>query len=185
MDNASQPTGSASGACAPRILIVDPNRNYLAVLARRLGEAGFRVATADCASTAVAELHRLQIDLVLAELYMPRIGGAELARMIRSETAWRETPVMLVTSRSRPDGAVAAYAAGADDVILKPFHFEVLIARIERRIARARSIRKLHEDKAALDARVVTRAIEIGEIRARLEETEAERQRLASLVGRP
>ena len=61
-----------------------------------------------------------------------------------------------------------AYEAGADDVILKPFHFEVLIARIGRRIERARSVQRLQQDNAALDARVVERAIQVGELREQL-----------------
>jgi DNA-binding response OmpR family regulator len=68
---------------------------------------------------------------------------------------------------------VKAYEAGADDVILKPFHFEVLFARIERRIARARSFKRLQEDNATLDARVVERAIEIGELRDQLAQVRA------------
>ena len=50
------------------------------------------------------------------------------------------------------------------------FHFEVLIARIGRRIERARSVQRLQQDNAALDARVVERAIQIGELRERLRE---------------
>ena len=53
-------------------------------------------------------------------------------------------------------------------MILKPFHFDVLIARIGRRIERARAVRRLQDDNAALDARVVERAIEIGELRDEL-----------------
>jgi DNA-binding response OmpR family regulator len=151
-----------------RILVVQPNRNYLGVLARRLVEAGFRVPTADCASAAIAELHRLPVDLVLAELRMAPTSGVELARMIRDEVIWRDLPVMLITGKSEPTGAVRAYEAGADDVILKPFHFEVLFARIDRRIARVRSIKALREDNATLDARIVKRAIEIGELRDQL-----------------
>lgn len=151
-----------------RILLVEPNRSYCGMLARRLTEAGYRVITADSGATAVAELHRWPVDLVLAELNMPPMSGAELARVIRGAAQWRELPVMLVTGRSDPKGAVRAYDAGADDVILKPFHFEVLVARIERRIARLRSVEQLVQDKAALDARVVERAIQIGELRDRL-----------------
>src|SRR3954452_15403359 len=117
----------------PRVLIVEPNRTNLGVLARRLSEAGYRVTTADSGESAIAELYRLPIELVLAELDMPRMNGAELARAIRGEDQWNDIPVMLITGRSEPKGAVRAYAAGADDVILKPFHFDVLIARIERR----------------------------------------------------
>jgi PleD family two-component response regulator len=157
----------------PRILVVEPNRSNLGVMARRLVEGGYRVSTAECAQDAVAELHRTQIDLVLSALNMPRMSGAELARLVRDEVMWRDIPVMLITGKSEPKGAVRAYEAGADDVILKPFHFEVLIARIERRIEWARSLKRLREDNAALDARVVERAIQIGELKDRLAEVEA------------
>jgi DNA-binding response OmpR family regulator len=123
------------------------------------------VTTADSGATAIAELYRLPIDLVLAELNMPRMSGAELARAIRGEVQWNELPIMLITGKSDPKGAVNAYESGADDVILKPFHFEVLIARIERRIQRARAMKRLQEDNAALDARIVERAIQIGELK--------------------
>ena len=154
----------------PRILVVEPNRNNLGVLARRLADAGYRVTTADSGASAIAELYRLPIDLVLAELDMPRMSGAELARAIRGEVQWNDIPVMLISGKSDPKGAVRAYEAGADDVILKPFHFEVLIARIQRRIDRARSVQRLKDDNAVLDARVVERAIEIGELRQKLQD---------------
>ena len=157
----------------PRILVVEPNRTNLGVMARRLGEQGYRVTTADSGPTAIAELYRLPIDLVLAELDMPRMSGAELARAIRGEVQWNDIPVMLITGKSDPKGAVRAYGAGADDVILKPFHFEVLFARIDRRIDRARSVQQLKDDNAALDARVVERAMQIGELREQLRDVRA------------
>ena len=149
----------------PRVLVVEPNRTNLGVVARRLADHGYRVTAADSGQAAIAELYRLPIDLVLAELNMPRMSGAELARVIRGEIQWNDIPIMLITAKSDPKGAVRAYEAGADDVILKPFHFEVLFARIDRRIERARAIQRLKEDNAALDARVVQRAIQIGELR--------------------
>ncbi|MEO7240042.1 MAG: response regulator, partial [Sphingomicrobium sp.] len=84
--------------------------------------------------------------------------------------------------RSQTDGAVSALDTGADDVVIKPFHFDVLIARIGRQIARARGLRQLRTDNAALDARVVTRAIELGEMRQRWIEAEGERQRLERMI---
>jgi PleD family two-component response regulator len=161
-------TGMLDGDDRPRILVVSPNRTNLGVIARRLVAANYRVSTTDTAEAAVAELHRAPIDLVLAELNMPRISGAELARLMRDDVLWRDLPVMLITGKSRAADAVKAYEAGADDVILKPFHFEVLFARIERRIERARLIKRLHQDNATLDARVVERAIQIGELRDEL-----------------
>jgi DNA-binding response OmpR family regulator len=167
----------------PRILIVDPKRTNLTVLARRLGDEGYRISTAQGPEAAIALLHRhSDVELILAELYMPGISGSEFVRLVRSESTWRDIPIILITGRSAPGGAVQAYAAGADDVVLKPFHFEVLAARIERRLARAKAIEELRRDNATLDARVVTRAIELGEMRARLLESEAELRRLAGLV---
>jgi DNA-binding response OmpR family regulator len=154
----------------PRILVVEPNRTNLGVMTRRLSEAGYRVTAADSGPSAIAELYRFPIDLVLAELNMPRMSGAELARAIRGEAQWNDIPLMLITGKSKPAEAVRAYEAGADDVILKPFHFEVLVARIRRRIERARSLQRLKEDNAALDARVVERAMQIGELREALQQ---------------
>src|SRR5215213_8386524 len=166
----------------PRILVVQPKKAYLALLVRRLIEAGFRVTAADSVSAAIAELHRVPVDLILAELKMPRICGAELARIIRGQANWRDLPVMLITGRSSASSAVRAFEAGADDVIAKPFHFEVLVARINRRILRSRSIKELRRDNATLDGRVVERAIQAGEFRQRLLVSEAERQRLSELI---
>ena len=171
-----------ANASAPRVLIVEPNKNALAVMARRVGEAGYRIIASDSASAAVAELDRVPVDLVIAELRMDAMSGVELTRLIRDDSALKDIPVILITGRTDATGAVEGFAAGADDVVAKPFHFEVLIARVVRRLARARSILELRQDNATLDARVTTRAIELGEMRAAFEASEAERRRLAAMV---
>lgn len=162
----------------PRLLVIEPNRAYLAVIARRLGQFGFRVATARTAHDGLADLHRIPVDLVLSELRLPETGGTELVRMVRGDAAHRHLPVLLIAGRTDLKAAVAAFEAGADGVVRKPFHFEFLAARIAREIDRARAVDKLREDNAALDARLIGRAIELGEMRARWEESEAERLRL-------
>ncbi len=175
---------SNHGSGLARLLIVEPNRSALGVLARRLGEAGYRIIACDNAGNAAAEMVRAPIDLVLAELRMTPVSGVELTRRIRDDSGLRDTPIILITGRTDSSGAVDGFGAGADDVVAKPFHFEVLAARIARRIARARSVKELKADNANLDARVVSRAIEIGEIRAALEQSELERLRLQALVAR-
>lgn len=157
----------------PRVLIVDPNRTALSVMARRVSEAGYRVTASDGASTALAELRRAPVDMVIAERKMPKVGGVELVRLIREDAVQRELPVILIAARSDPAGAIRALEAGADDVVVKPFHFEVLIARVARQLARARSVEQLRADNATLDARIVQRAIELGELRDRLARLEA------------
>ena len=172
---------AGSGA---RILLIEPNRGALTVMVRRLHAAGYHVVASECADQGVAELHRLPVELVLAELNMPKLSGIELVRMIRDDSGLRDTPVMFITGRSDTGAALRAFAAGADDVVVKPFDPAVLIARIERQLTRARAVRELRADNEALDARVVTRAMELGEARIALHASEVERQRLSSLVGR-
>ena len=167
---------------APRILIVEPNKSALAVMARRLGEAGYRLVVASNATDAVSELHRAPVDLLLAELRMAPMSGIDLTRLVRDDSGLHDLPVILITGRSDKTGAVEGFAAGADDVVAKPFHFEVLLARIAQRLAKARSVRELRKDNAVLDARVTTRAIELGEMRAAFQASEAERRRLAAMV---
>ena len=165
-----------------RLLIVEPNRSALSVLAKRLGEAGYRIIGCDNAQNATAEMLRLPVDLVLAELRMDQVSGIDLTRLIRDDTVLKDTPIILITGRSDSSGAIDGFLSGADDVVAKPFHFEVLTARIARRISRARSVKELRADNATLDARVVTRSIELGEMRAALIESEAERLRLQQLI---
>lgn len=168
----------------PRILVVEPNKNALSVMAKRLTEVGYRVIACDSAKMAVAELYRHRADLVISELRMPVMSGIDLTRLIRDETQLKDIPVILITARTDVGGAVEGFGAGSDDVVAKPFDFEVLIARVARQLARARAVRELRDDKAILDARVTTRAIELGEARAALKESEAARRRLERMVGR-
>ena len=168
----------------PRLLLVQPNPGALGVTAKRIGEAGYRLIACDSGAAAVAELYRAPVDLVISELRMPAMNGIELARLIRDDSSIKDTPLILITGRSDATGAIDAFAAGADDVVAKPFDFPVLLARIARQLARAKAVRELRDDNAALDARVVTRAIELGEARAALKQSEAERQRLEGLVRR-
>ena len=184
MINHATPYPNSHARGPARLLVVEPKRRALAVMAKRMGVAGFRIIACDHPGIAAAEMQRVPVDLVLAELRMAPISGIELTRRIRDDTALRATPIILITGKSDSAGAVDGFVAGADDVVAKPFHFEVLIARIARRIARAQSERELRDDKATLDARVVTRAIQLGEMRVALAASETERLRLERLVGR-
>lgn len=179
-----EPQDERAGRQQTRVLIVEPKRDYLGVLARRIVEDGYRVVTADGPYSAMAELHRSPVSLVLAELMMPNNGGVELVRMIRDDSALRDIPVLMITAKSDKSAEVRAFEAGADATIRKPFHSEVLVARLGREIERARTMARLRKDNATLDARVVQRSIALCDMRALWLETEAERARLERLVGR-
>lgn len=166
----------------PRLLVIDANRNYLGILARRLAEFGYRVATAESAQAGVAEMYRIPVDLVLCNVELRGTTGIELARMIRDDPSHRDVPVLLIVARSDPAAAVRAFQAGADGVVRKPCHFEVLAACIARQLSRAETMKRLAGDKAALDAKIISRVIELRETQAQLNVAERERRRLAAIV---
>jgi DNA-binding response OmpR family regulator len=152
----------------PRILIVDPKASHLAVLARRLGAEGYGIATAADGRAALAAMHRAPAELILADLSMAPMSGVALTAAIRGQATWRDVPVILISGRSEAGGVVRALEGGADDVVVKPFHFEVLLARIARQLERAGGVRQLRADMTAMDARVTERAIEVGELKQRM-----------------
>jgi DNA-binding response OmpR family regulator len=166
----------------PRVLVIEPNRNYLGVMARRLTQFGYRVATAESAQSGLAEIYRIPADLILCEVNLPGTNGIELARMLRDDPVHAGVPLLIMVGRSDPSAAVRAFEAGADGVIRKPCHFEVLAACIARQLNRAEAMKRLAGDKAALDAKIITRVIELRETQLQLSAAEAERRRLAALV---
>ena len=165
-----------------RLLVIESNRQYLGVLARRLGEFGYRVATAESAQSGLAELYRVPADLVLCSAKLAVTSGIELVRMIRDDPVHSALPLLVFVGRSDPAAAVAAFEAGADGIVRKPCHMEVLAAGIARHLSRADSLRRLVQDNAVLDARVINRTIEAREAREQARAAESEWRRLAAIV---
>ena len=162
----------------PRVLIVQPQRTYLNMLGRRIADAGYRVSTAEGVQSAVAELYRQPVDLILAELRGAAYCGRELVSLVRADSVLRDIPVLMFIGRSDTRAAVDAIRCGADGTVKKPFHFEILIARMERELERKRLIEDLRRDKQTLDARVIERTIAMGELKERLAASEAELREL-------
>ena len=164
------------------ILAVDDSRTNLSVLGRRLGHLGYLTVLSDNGAEALDLIAARGFDLVLLDMVMPRISGIHVLTEIRGSCDTADLPVIMLTGRSDPAAAVEALAAGADDHVAKPFAFEVLAARIERVLARARRIAELKRSNATLDARIAARAMELGEARNALAATRADRQRLIASI---
>ena len=165
------------------MLIVKPEKAYLGVLSRRIGESGYRIAVADTVQAAVAELYRNPVDVILSELRGSNFNGAELLGIIRRDAGLRDIPFLLFCGRTDRPAAIQALRDGADAIVKKPFHFEVLVARIGRELQRKRAIEELQSINQALDARIVERAMAMGELRDQLASSEAERRRLEQVVA--
>ncbi len=117
------------------ILIVDDDARLRRLLARFLGERGFRVSTADDAAKARETLRFLQPDLVGMDVRMPGESGLGFTEALRREGA--EMPVLLLTARGAPEDRIAGFEAGADDYLPKPFEPDELVLRIRAILRRA------------------------------------------------
>src|ERR1017187_2366155 len=137
---------------AIRVLIVDDEPAIRRALRPPLIELGFQVAEASRGEEALQLLHAGNIDVVLLDINMPRIGGIETLRRIRAFAP--RLPVLMVTVRDGEEEKVEALELGADDYVTKPFSIRELIARVRT------AHRRVHAPVRAEDA-----PIEIGEIR--------------------
>jgi two-component system, OmpR family, phosphate regulon response regulator OmpR len=112
---------------APHVLIVDDDRRLRDLLARFLGENGFRITTAASAAEARALSQNFLFDALVLDIMMPGESGLDYARTIRQNS---EVPILMLTARADPDDRVAGLEMGADDYLPKPFEPRELILRL-------------------------------------------------------
>ncbi len=116
------------------ILVVDDDRNILAIIELYLRKAGFNVATCDNGNTAMAVFHETKPMLVVLDIMLPGRDGWSILHDIRMES---ETPVIMLTAKGDTGDRVQGLELGADDYISKPFDAKELIARIKAVLRRA------------------------------------------------
>jgi two-component system phosphate regulon response regulator PhoB len=119
------------------ILVVEDEEAIRSMLLLVLEQAGFTAHAADDAKAGQAILDRTHVDLILLDWMLPGISGAEWARRLRKETAYRELPIILLTARGEEEDKVRGFDVGADDYITKPFSPKELVARIRAVLRRS------------------------------------------------
>jgi two-component system, cell cycle response regulator len=110
------------------VLLVDDSPSQRAVIAHRLGTAGFHVATATDGLECLRVLADVRPDIVLLDVVMPGIDGWETLDRLRQISG---VPVIMLTARAEDIDRVRGLRAGADDYLGKPFQQAELEARIE------------------------------------------------------
>jgi response regulator RpfG family c-di-GMP phosphodiesterase len=121
------------------ILLVDDEPLNRDMLSRRLGKAGYEVATASDGADALAQIQAKHPDLVLLDLLMPGMSGLDVLREIRRTVDPTELPVVVATALHETSFLVEAMEAGANDFVTKPLDFPVVLARVESQL-RAKGI---------------------------------------------
>jgi len=113
-----------------KILLVDDEEDILEVIKDRLEAYGFDVVTAGTGVEALAKLRAERFDGVFMDVKMPEMGGIEALEEIRKRDP--HIPVIIITSSSTREAAMATLAKGANEYVLKPFEWADLKAKIEK-----------------------------------------------------
>jgi DNA-binding response OmpR family regulator len=117
-----------------RILAIDDDPSVTSVLKRGLSYEGFVVDTADSGEEGLKIARDRYPDLVILDIMMPGLDGIEVLRRLRA--ADRQLPVLMLTAKDQSADQVRGLDAGADDYVVKPFTFDVLVARVKALLRR-------------------------------------------------
>jgi len=116
------------------ILVIDDDPAVISLLKRGLSYEGFAVATATSGAEGLAIAREHPSDLVILDVMMPGLNGFEVLQRLRAGDG--RLPVLMLTARDAPADQVQGLEFGADDYVMKPFTFEVLLARIHALLRR-------------------------------------------------
>src|SRR5919205_2682913 len=115
---------------AATILVVEDDERARAGLVRAFESEGHRTLACGDAAEALRELHKNGCDLVVLDIELPGVSGLALCRLLRAQAATRRLPVIVVSSHDREEYKVEAFAAGADDFVVKGATERELLSRV-------------------------------------------------------
>jgi two-component system copper resistance phosphate regulon response regulator CusR len=117
-----------------QVCLVEDEQKVAAFICKGLEEQGYKVKTAKNGEEAKALITAEDFDLLILDIMLPDINGIELCRQIRLTNT--QTPILMLSALEQVQNKVAGLKAGADDYLIKPFHFSELLARIEALLRR-------------------------------------------------
>ncbi len=126
-----------------KILIVEDHQEMFTVLKRYLEDQEYEVLWANSGEVAIKMFEEEEPDLVLMDIMLPGMSGIEAIQKIKVITKEeRYIPVIIITAKNDINDIVSGLNSGADDYLVKPFHFDELIARIKSAL-RLKSLNEL------------------------------------------
>ncbi|SUA83129.1 winged helix family two component transcriptional regulator [Paenibacillus macerans] len=115
------------------IMLIEDDRSLFQEIKERLEQWSYGVHGVRDFGDVLREFTAICPDLVVIDIQLPKYDGFHWCRMIRAHS---NVPIIFLSSRDHPTDMVMSMQLGADDFIQKPFHFEVLIAKIQATLRR-------------------------------------------------
>src|SRR4051812_21487365 len=114
------------------ILAVDDSRTMRHMMSCVLTKEGYDVMEAEDGTAAMDILANFRVDLIISDLYMPKMNGLELVKNIRASVHHKNVPIILLTTDSEQKNKEQAKSSGANGWMMKPFSPVVLIETIKK-----------------------------------------------------
>jgi CheY-like chemotaxis protein len=115
-----------------KILVVEDHFDIRKILVLRLKELGYEVFEAETGLDTFRQARATHPDLILMDLGMPVVGGDEVISWLKSDVLTRHIPIIVATAILFGPAVDRAIAAGAAEVIHKPFNFDALSTILQR-----------------------------------------------------
>ncbi len=112
------------------LLVVDDSATDLSRLEKLLAANGYQVSTAMNGADAVAAAKRGKPDLILMDVNMPGMDGFAATRALRNESATKDIPVVLVTSKDQKADKAWGQMLGAKAYVTKPYTDEQVLSAV-------------------------------------------------------
>jgi len=132
------------------LLLIEDDPHISRFLKLELEHSGYEIILAVTGDQAMDLLEAEEPDLIILDVMLPVIDGFSILRFIREEVS-EELPVIMLTARGEVNDRVKGLKGGADDYVVKPFHIEELLARIEALLRRQKKPRKLNYNALEMD----------------------------------
>jgi len=137
---AAATTASATSVPRLRILIIEDERGLTDVLEYNLKREGYDTIVAHDGQEGLLKAQTLLPDLILLDVMLPRLGGFEVCRELRSGERTRDIPIIILSAKEEETDQVVGFSLGADDYVTKPFSIKVLLQRIKALQRRAEGV---------------------------------------------
>lgn len=121
-----------------KVLIADDEPDIVEILSYNLMKEGYQVATASNGDEAIEKAKRLQPDLVVLDIMMPKKNGVEVCEILRAQPRFKDTMIMFLTALNDDATQIKGLTTGADDYISKPVSPNVFLSKVQSLLRRAR-----------------------------------------------
>ncbi len=118
-----------------KIMVIDDSKTIRRTAETLLQKAGCTVSTATDGFDALAKIADTRPDIIFVDIMMPRLDGYQTCALIKNNSAFRETPVIMLSSKDGLFDKAKGRIVGSDEYLTKPFSKEELLGAIRQHMA--------------------------------------------------